>query len=122
MIQILVVGAGGFLGAVARYLISLFTISETILFPVKTFFVNVIGCILIGIISVVVSKNTSCNPQLILFLKVGVCGGFTTFSTFALETTALLKDGHILIAFLYVFLSVLVGVFVVFAIDLLLAK
>ena len=122
MLNVFVVGAGGFLGAAARYLIGLITISETFLFPIKTFLINVIGCILIGLITIAVSKNIPCSPQLILFMKVGVCGGFTTFSTFALETAALLKDGHIMIAFLYVLLSVLAGIFVIFAIEILLAR
>lgn len=122
MLNVFVVGAGGFLGAVARYLIGLITISETFLFPIKTFLINVIGCILIGLITIAVSKNIPFSPQLVLFMKVGVCGGFTTFSTFALETTALLRDGHIMIAFLYILLSVLAGIFVIFAIEILLAR
>lgn len=122
MLNVFVVGAGGFLGAVARYLIGLITISETFLFPIKTFLINVIGCILIGLITIAVSKNIPCSQQLVLFMKVGVCGGFTTFSTFALETTALLRDGHIMIAFLYILLSVLAGIFVIFAIEILLAR
>ena len=122
MLNVFVVGAGGFLGAVARYLIGLITISETFLFPIKTFLINVIGCILIGLITIAVSKNIPFSPQLVLFMKVGVCGGFTTFSTFALETAALLKDGHSMIAFLYILLSVLAGIFVIFAIEILLAR
>ena len=122
MSNLLAVGAGGFLGAVARYLIGLIAVSETLLFPLKTFLINVAGCVLIGIITVAVSKNGSCSPQMILFLKVGVCGGFTTFSTFALETSTLLKDGHTCIAFLYVLLSVLVGVIAIFAMEVFLGE
>ena len=54
---------------------------------------------------------------MILFLKVGVCGGFTTFSTFALESSDLIRDGHMGIALCYVLLSVLVGVLAIFAVE-----
>ena len=56
-------------------------------------------------------------PRMILFLKVGVCGGFTTFSTFALESSDLIRDGHMGIALCYVLLSVLVGVLAIFAVE-----
>ena len=81
MISVLVVGIGGFVGAVCRYLIGLIPVNETFVFPIKTFVINVVGCILIGIIAAATSKSTSWNPYVVLFLKVGVCGGFTTFST-----------------------------------------
>ena len=109
MANILAVGLGGFIGSVLRYLIGV------CIFPIKTFAINIIGCILIGIISVWTSKQTI-NPQLVLLLKVGICGGFTTFSTFALETSNLLSNGHYFIAFLYVFGSCLIGTGVIFAI------
>ena len=117
MLNILAVGAGGFLGSVCRYLISLITVNETTLFPLKTFGTNIVGCIVIGIIAVFASKNADLNPYVLLFLKVGLCGGFTTFSTFALETSDLIKTGHIGAAFLYAALSVLAGVAVIFMIE-----
>ena len=117
MLNILAVGAGGFLGAVCRYLIGLVPISESFIFPIKTFFINIVGCIVIGIIAVAVTRSYEMNPQMLLFLKVGLCGGFTTFSTFALETADLMKNGHTGVAFLYVLLSVLVGVAVIFAVE-----
>lgn len=117
MLNLLAVGTGGFLGAVCRYLISLIPIDETTGFPIKTFIINIAGCIAIGIIAVSVCKNIEMNQHMLLFLKVGLCGGFTTFSTFALETADLMKTGHIGIAFLYVILSVLVGVAVIFAVE-----
>lgn len=122
MLNILAVGAGGFLGSVFRYLISLIPISEATVFPIKTFIINIIGCILIGAIAVSVSKNVEISPQMLLFLKVGLCGGFTTFSTFALETADLMKAGHMGAAFLYVVLSVLVGVAVIFAVEYMAVK
>ncbi len=122
MLNLLAVGAGGFIGSIMRYLIGLIPVTESFLFPIKTFSINVLGCLLIGIIAVAASKNMQLNPQMLLFLKVGVCGGFTTFSTFALETSDLIKSGHIGIAFLYVALSVLVGIAVIFAVELLSVK
>lgn len=117
MLNILAVGVGGFVGAVCRYLIGLVPINETLVFPIKTFLINVVGCMVIGLIAAVTSKNSSWNPQVVLFMKVGLCGGFTTFSTFALETTDLLKNGHSMVAFIYFLSSVLVGVGVIFAVE-----
>ena len=120
--NILAVGAGGFIGAVLRYLICKIPVSENTVFPVKTFAINVIGCLVIGLITVLASKNTNIDQRWILFLKVGLCGGFTTFSTFALETTDLLKGGHIGIAFLYALLSIVVGCAAIFGAELLTCK
>ena len=122
MLNILAVGAGGFLGSVCRYLISLIPVSEAAVFPIKTFIINIIGCIVIGVIAVSVSKNAEMSPQMLLFLKVGLCGGFTTFSTFALETSDLMKAGHMGAALAYVLLSVLVGVAVIFIVEYMTVK
>jgi len=115
--NILAVGAGGFIGAICRYLIGLIQVNETWIFPVKTFAINVIGCIAIGTIAVAASKHTNIHPHVLLFLKAGLCGGFTTFSTFALETADLIKTGHTSVAFAYAGLSVLAGVAVILAIE-----
>ncbi len=117
MLNIIVVGLGGFVGAVCRYLIGLLPVNEVTVFPIKTFIINIVGCIVIGMITVEATRNNTLNPQLLLFLKVGVCGGFTTFSTFALETAELIKNGNALVAFAYMLGSVLVGVGVIFAIE-----
>ena len=122
MLNILAVGAGGFMGSTLRYLISLIPLNETTSFPIKTFIINIVGCVIIGIIAASVSKNVEMNPQMLLFLKVGLCGGFTTFSTFALETADLMKAGNMCIAFLYVVLSVLVGITVIFLVEYLAIK
>ncbi len=118
MLNLIAVGSGGFLGAVCRYLISLIPVSETLVFPIKTFIINIIGCIVIGSIVVAASKNVTMSPHMMLFLKAGFCGGFTTFSTFALETTDLIKTGHLGIAFLYMSLSMLVGIAVIFMVEI----
>ena len=117
MMEILAVGCGGFIGAVCRYLISLIPISEAFLFPIKTFLINIFGCVLIGLIVIWAEIFDIENTNLMLFLKVGICGGFTTFSTFALETGELLKQGHGFTALIYMILSMLAGVFAVFMIE-----
>ena len=111
------VGAGGFLGSVLRYLIGLLPVRETTLFPVRTFAINLLGCALIGCLAALASRNTTLDPRLILFLKVGLCGGFTTFSTFGLETAQLIRGGHPAVAALYVVLSVALGVGLVFGAE-----
>ena len=122
MLNIFAVGAGGFVGSVCRYLLGLIPVSEMSVFPVKTFMINITGCILIGILAVTASKSVEMSPQMMLFLKVGLCGGFTTFSTFALETADLMKAGHMGTAFVYFVLSVLVGVAVIFFVEYLTLK
>lgn len=120
--NILAVGAGGFVGAVLRYLIGEISISENTVFPIKTFAINVIGCLAIGLITVLAAKNTHMDERWILFLKVGLCGGFTTFSTFALETTDLIKAGHIGVAFMYAIFSMIFGCAVIFTAEVLVGK
>ena len=109
MSNFLFVALGGGVGAVLRYLITLANIREPYQFPVKTFIVNILGCLVIGFVTGLAAKNVDMNPRLVLFLKTGICGGFTTFSTFALETDTLLKTGNSTIAFLYILGSVLLG-------------
>lgn len=99
----LMVGLGGFIGANLRYWAG-------ILIPVKgtlplTFFINIIGALLIGLVSGWAVKS-ALNPQLILFLKVGLCGGFTTFSSFSLEAWQMIESGKYALAAAYCILSV----------------
>lgn len=108
MLNCLVVGAGGFLGAVMRYLIGLIPLEMKSGFPVKTFAINVIGCFVIGIIAGAAEKSHM-NEHLVLLLKVGVCGGFTTFSSFALETQGLISNGNTVTGVLYAGLSLVIG-------------
>lgn len=113
MLNCLLVGLGGFIGAVLRYLVSLIPIKNPESFPINTFIINIIGAFAIGCIAFVVSKSENVDPQLLLFLKVGICGGFTTFSTFSLETAELIKGGSVLIAIVYIVASVVLGVLAV---------
>ena len=83
-------------------------------FPIKTLMINIAGSFLIGIIAALAIKTDSLDSRTILFLKVGICGGFTTFSSFALETADLMKDGKIHLAVIYTVLSVLLGVLAIF--------
>lgn len=105
MAEILAVGAGGFIGSVLRYLAGLIPLGGD--FPIITFLINFVGSFIIGFI-VSFSENVfKLNPKLMLFLKTGVCGGFTTFSTFSLETFTLFKDKKYLIGGLYALSSVI---------------
>lgn len=110
MLNCLLVGLGGFIGAVLRYLISMIPIKNPESFPINTFIINIVGAFAIGCIAFAVSKNENIDPKLLLFLKVGICGGFTTFSTFSLETAELIKNGSVIIAIIYITASVVLGV------------
>ena len=115
MIECIVVGVGGFVGAVCRYLIGMIPLKEGCTFPIKTFMINIAGSFLIGIVAALAMRTESLDSRTVLFLKVGICGGFTTFSSFALETTDLMKDGKMHLAAIYTVLSVTLGVLAVFA-------
>lgn len=115
MTECFAVGAGGFIGAVCRYLIGMIPLKEGCVFPVKTFIINIVGAFLIGIVTALAVKSDFLKPETVLFLKAGVCGGFTTFSSFALETADLMKGGKMHLAVIYTVLSVTLGVLAVFA-------
>ena len=114
LLNCLAVALGGGIGSVCRYLIGLLPFLQKGPLPLQTLLVNVLGAVLIGVI---VKSSESCPAlcsQMVLFLKVGICGGFTTFSTFSLETFALLQEGKLLLAGIYILASValcLAGVF-----------
>lgn len=114
MLECLIVGAGGALGAILRHLVGMVPLTPESGFPVKTFLINVIGSFIIGLVAALAAKYTL-NPRLVLFLKVGICGGFTTFSSFALETDQLLAKGAAATAAPYVLLSIICGILAVFA-------
>jgi len=107
----LITGAGGFLGSGFRYLAQrLIAIYFPISFPFGTVFVNVLGSFLIGIIFALGDKTKILTPELRIFLAVGVCGGFTTFSTFSLDAFGLIKDSEYLYLSIYVISSVLLSI------------
>ena len=110
--KFLIIGLGGGIGAILRYLIS--AVPLKVSFPVQTFVTNILGAILIGaVVEVVAGKQVSQNWS--LFWRVGICGGFTTFSTFSLETYNLIEKGNTGIALGYAILSVVLSVIGVFA-------
>ena len=88
------VGAGGFLGAVSRYLMGMIPFLQKGSLPYHTLLINVLGAVLIGIVVKTADSTEILNPSTVLFLKVGICGGFTTFSTFSLESLDLLQSGR----------------------------
>lgn len=116
----LFVGLGGFVGSILRYLVGFIPLNiptgAAAAFPLKTLAINVVGSFVIGIVCALASKlGSSMNPQLLLFLKVGLCGGFTTFSTFALESNSLIQAGQTPLALFYAVLSVALSIVAVFA-------
>lgn len=118
MLNCLLVGIGGFIGAILRYLIGLIPMKSQTGFPIKTFLINIIGAFAIGVIAAWATKNHISDSRVVLLLKVGVCGGFTTFSTFAFETTDLMQKGQSGVALAYALSSVILGVLAVFAAQL----
>lgn len=113
--NILLVGLGGFAGAVARYLLGGWVLHHTLSakFPWSTFAVNLLGCLIIGLFSGLAERLEWFNPSMRLLLLTGLLGGFTTFSAFGLETVHLLRRGELWIAGAYALASVLACVFAV---------
>ena len=107
---ILVVGAGSFLGGAGRYLVSLATKGISKGFPWATLTVNLAGCFLIGLLWGLFSKNAIEGGNWALFLTVGLCGGFTTFSTFSKEALVMLQGGNVWGFAGYVAISVIAGI------------
>ena len=108
--NILAVGAGSFVGGAARYLVSLGMKGIGKGFPWATLAVNLVGCLMIGLLWGLLSRNAAENTSWGLFLTVGLCGGFTTFSTFSKEALAMLQSGQIWGFACYIAISVLAGI------------
>lgn len=106
------IGVGGFIGSVARYysqqIVSKYFPSPL---PYGTLAVNVLGCLIIGLVYGFSEKGNVLSPEWRLFLATGLCGGFTTFSTFSYENLTLLRDGESLFALIYIVSSVVLGLF-----------
>jgi fluoride exporter len=108
--QILLIGTGGFIGSVARFFVSrLNTRIDWLSIPVGTLVVNVLGSLLIGFLIGISEKSPILTVEWRMFLMVGLCGGFTTFSSFSGENLALLRNGQILPLLLYTAMSIILG-------------
>lgn len=106
----LAVFLGGGIGSLLRYLLgTVFGKNFNTVFPVATFLINILGSLFLGfVLGLFVAKGHSNHP-LRLFLTVGIAGGFTTFSTFSVETFHLFKDGHSALALIYPVSSIALG-------------
>ena len=108
--NIIAVGAGSFIGGIARYLVSLAMKGISKGFPLATLLVNLLGCLIIGLLWGFLSHNASESTSWGLFLTVGLCGGFTTFSTFSKEALTMLQTGQIWGFASYIAISILAGI------------
>ncbi len=114
--NILLVGIGGGIGSILRYLTSVyFTKNIQTIFPTGTFAVNIIGCLAVGILYGLFERQYMSNPELKLLFITGFCGGYTTFSAFAAENVSLFQSGNSFIAFAYIASSILLGLLAVWA-------
>ena len=109
--NIVLVGAGSCIGGIFRYLISVLMNGKG--FPWGTLTVNLLGCLFIGVLWGWFSKVGNATGSLALFLTVGFCGGFTTFSTFSKEALVMLQQGNFWLFAAYSSISVVAGLFFV---------
>ena len=107
----LLIAIGGAIGSVARYLLSAAVLRVTgTLFPLGTFVVNALGCFVFGLIAGAAEQRVALPPPMRAFLLIGVLGGFTTFSSYAYESFALIRDGQLLWASINLAAQVAIGV------------
>ena len=110
LLNLLLIAVGGAIGSTARYVFSQLVQHATgTLFPIGTFAVNCVGCLVFGAIAGAAEQRVQMAPELRLFLLVGVLGGFTTFSSYAFESYALLRDGQFLAASMNIVGQVVAG-------------
>ncbi len=110
MRTLLIIGLGGGIGSILRYLVQVY-ISRyvTLAFPVGTLLVNISGCLLIGLLYGLSTRYTVITVEWRLFLITGICGGYTTFSSFSYESISLFKQGNYTYFILYTTLSFVLG-------------
>ncbi len=110
MKEILLIGFGGFIGSVARFYVSKLNLTVDFLsIPIGTLAVNVLGSLLLGMLTGIAEKSILMNLELRLFLMIGLCGGFTTFSTFTGENLMLMRNGQFLAVIFYSGISIFLG-------------
>lgn len=106
----LIIATGAIIGVLARFLLDEWSKTHLVLsFPLGTLIINLVGCLLIGIVQTVFFELKSIRRELQLFLAVGLLGGFTTFSTLSVETVRLLQEGRVTVALTYQALSLVGG-------------
>jgi CrcB protein len=115
MKECIVVGSGGMIGAVGRYLMTLLvnSLSKGHPFPFSTLVVNFIGCFAFGIMSGLVEHSKIITPTMKLFIMVGIIAAFTTFSTFSHDIFVMIRNNQIMLAFFNLFIKVSFGVIAV---------
>lgn len=110
-VNLLLIAIGGAIGSVARYLLSMFVLRATgTLFPLGTLVVNAIGCFAFGLIAGAAEQRVALPPQARAFIFVGILGGFTTFSSYAFESVALIRGGEVLWASINIAGQVVIGI------------
>ncbi len=117
----LYVGAGGLIGATARYLCTLLFLKYSITFPLGTLLSNIVGCFIIGVIIQIATGTEILSPEARLFLATGFCGGLTTMSSFVYETSQFMNDGEYFHASVYFLLTLIIS-FVAFLTGSILIK
>jgi CrcB protein len=109
------VGFGGFIGSIARYYVSKLNLQYDVFsVPVGTLTVNILGSFFIGILTGISAKSELLSAEWRLFLMVGLCGGFTTFSSFTNENLMLMHNGQLLTVLIYTSVSVILGFIAVY--------
>ena len=112
--EIIAVFIGGGIGSSLRYLINKFSFITATSFPYSTFITNIIGCFVLGLTLGYFTKSNNQNSLMFVFLTIGVCGGFTTFSTFSNEGLTLINNGNYLTFLIYTMISIILGVLAVY--------
>jgi len=111
MQNLLLIGLGGFMGALLRYSVSglIQNLSKSMSFPYGTLFVNLLGCLLIGALSQVAEIRGVISPEARSFIFIGLLGAFTTFSTFGNDTVSLFQDGKDFLSYVNIGLHLVLG-------------